>query len=72
MKKFDPKTATRVVGFRIPYKEFQTLERIYTASSYKKKVDFMREIFRRGLDSLLTDNSALKQAELDDSCETLN
>jgi|TARA_A100001201_G_scaffold108703_1_gene92983 pterin-4a-carbinolamine dehydratase len=51
MKKFDPKSAVRVVAFRLPFEEAEQLQKEFEASEYKKKVDFMRDICRRGLKS---------------------
>lgn len=51
MKKFDPKSAVRMVGFRLPYEEAEQLQKEFEASSFKKKIDFMREIYYRGLKS---------------------
>jgi hypothetical protein len=51
MKKFDPKNATRMVGFRLPYEETEALNDLFEASDFKKKIDFMRDIYYRGLKS---------------------
>jgi hypothetical protein len=51
MKKFDPKKAFRMVAFRLPYEEVQHLDETFEASDYKKKVDFMRDLYHRGLQS---------------------
>lgn len=58
MKKFDPKSALRQVAFRLPYEEVEQLQELYEASSYKKKVDFLREIYYRGLKSLKDSQSS--------------
>lgn len=57
MKKFDPKSAVRLVGFRLPYEEAELLDKVFEASSYKKKIDFMRDIYYRGLQSFKDANS---------------
>tara|TARA_R100000030_G_scaffold48007_2_gene36223 strand:- start:97 stop:276 length:180 start_codon:yes stop_codon:yes gene_type:complete len=56
MRKFDPKNAQRMVGFRLPYEEAENLEKVFEASDYKKKVDFMRDIYHRGLQSFKDDH----------------
>ena len=57
MKKFDPKKAVRQIGFRLPYEEAEHLDQVFIASNYKKKVDFMRDIYNRGLQSFKDANS---------------
>lgn len=56
MKQFDPKNAVRLVGFRLPFEEVESLEKVFEASDYKKKVDFMRDIYYRGLQSFKDDH----------------
>tara|TARA_R100000005_G_C4965183_1_gene180257 strand:+ start:980 stop:1159 length:180 start_codon:yes stop_codon:yes gene_type:complete len=57
MKKFDPKSAVRMVGFRLPFEEVEQLDKLFEASGYKKKVEFMRDIYYRGLQSYKDSNS---------------
>ena len=45
-----------MVGFRLPYEEAENLEKVFEASDYKKKVDFMRDIYYRGLQSFKNDH----------------
>ena len=40
-----------MVGFRLPYQETEALNDLFKASDFKKKVDFMRDIYYRGLQS---------------------
>ena len=57
MRKFDPKNAMRMVGFRLPFEEVEQLDELFEASEYKKKGEFMKDIYYRGLQSYKDSNS---------------
>ena len=58
MKELKGKSNVRLVGFRLSYEESERLHKEFEDSSFKRKNDFMREIYYRGLKSFKDSQSS--------------
>ena len=58
MKELKGKSNVRLVGFRLAYEEAERLHKEFEDSSFKRKADFMREIYYRGLKSFKDSQSS--------------